>query len=165
AEATTLPDQTIEFVTAGQAFHWFDISRAHSEFLRILRPGGWVVLVWNYRQMAATPFMQEYEQLVERYSIDYSAVAHHRPEFDDSNVSRFFGSAGCQVVIHPNQQMLDFAGLQGRLLSSSYSPEAGHPKHEPMLAGLRQLFDHYQRDGTVHMAYETKVHIGRLSPV
>jgi hypothetical protein len=123
-----------------------------------------VVLVWNYRQIDATPFMKEYEQLIQRYSIDYSDVAHHRPEFDDSNVSRFFGPAGSQLALHPNQQTFDFAGLQGRLLSSSYTPEAGHPNHEPMLAALRRLFDRYQQGGKIRMDYQTKVHFGQLQP-
>src|SRR5438876_6048912 len=47
AEATTLPNQSVDFITAGQAFHWFDRAQCLREFERILRPGGWVVLVWN----------------------------------------------------------------------------------------------------------------------
>src|SRR5437764_1020077 len=38
AEATTLPDQSVDFVTAGQAFHWFEPVAARREFARILRP-------------------------------------------------------------------------------------------------------------------------------
>ncbi|RIK37816.1 MAG: SAM-dependent methyltransferase [Chloroflexi bacterium] len=164
AEATTLPTGSIDFVTAGQAFHWFDHDRARDEFARILRPGGWVVLVWNYRRSEATPFTREYEQLIQRYSIDYSEVTHHRPEFDESNVNAFFGSAGCQVAVHPNPKSLDYTELQGRLLSSSYTPEAGHPNHEPMLAALRTLFETYQVGGQVSFDYDTKVYFGRLSP-
>lgn len=164
AEATTLPDSSIDFVTAGQAFHWFDHERARPEFARILRPDGWVVLVWNYRRIDATPFMREYEGLIQRFSIDYSEVTHHRPEFDERNVSTFFGPSGCQVAVHLNPQLLDYEGLQGRLLSSSYTPEAGHPNHEPMLAALRTLFDTYQVGGQVSFDYDTKVYFGHLSP-
>jgi len=32
-----LPDHSIDFITAGQAFHWFDAARARKEFGRILR--------------------------------------------------------------------------------------------------------------------------------
>ena len=38
-------------VTAGQAFHWFDREKERQEFVRILKPGGWVVLVWNDRDV------------------------------------------------------------------------------------------------------------------
>jgi SAM-dependent methyltransferase len=163
AESTTLSDGSVDFVTAGQAFHWFDHAQARPEFARILRREGWVVLVWNYRRIDATPFMREYEALIQSFSIDYSEVTHHRPEYDERNVSAFFGPTGCQVVVHPNPQMLDYAGLQGRLLSSSYTPEAGHPSHEPMLAALRTLFETYQTNGYVSFDYDTKVYLGWLS--
>jgi SAM-dependent methyltransferase len=163
AEATTLPAASVDFVTAGQAFHWFDHQRARPEFVRILRPDGWVMLVWNYRRIDATPFMREYEELIGRFSIDYSEVTHHRPEFDERNVKAFFGASGYQVAVHPNPQMLDYDGLRGRLLSSSYTPEAGHPNHEPMLAALRTLFETYQVGGHVSFDYDTKVYFGRLS--
>src|SRR5581483_4013685 len=49
AEATTLADHSVDFVTAAQAAHWFHRERARKEFVRILRPGGWTVLIWNER--------------------------------------------------------------------------------------------------------------------
>ena len=49
AEATTLADDSVDFVTAGQAFHWFDAAASRVEFNRILRPGGYTALVWNAR--------------------------------------------------------------------------------------------------------------------
>ncbi len=162
AEATALPNQSVDFVTAGQAFHWFDQARARQEFLRILRPGGWVALVWNYRRLG-TPLMDAYEQLLHTYSAEYPTVSHQRPDMDEEALNAFFAPQGCQVATHANQQRFDFAGLQGRLLSSSYAPESGHPQHEPMLAALRQLFNTYQVDGQVAFAYDTKVYYGKLT--
>jgi ubiquinone/menaquinone biosynthesis C-methylase UbiE len=49
AEATTLPDGSVDFVTAATAFHWFEPWQTRAEFRRILRPAGWVVLVSNER--------------------------------------------------------------------------------------------------------------------
>src|ERR1700685_892319 len=40
AEATGLPDECADIVTASQAMHWFDAERALPEVIRILRPGG-----------------------------------------------------------------------------------------------------------------------------
>lgn len=40
AEQTGLPDACADIVTASQAMHWFDASRALPEIVRILRPGG-----------------------------------------------------------------------------------------------------------------------------
>src|SRR5207249_276970 len=61
------------------------------------------------------------------------------------------------------EQVVDYAGLRGRLLSSSYVPLAGQPKYEPMLAELRRVFDLHQRSGQVTIEYDTKVYYGRLN--
>jgi ubiquinone/menaquinone biosynthesis C-methylase UbiE len=70
AEATTLDDTSADFVTAGQAFHWFDLERARAEFARILKLAGWAVLVWNWRRKSTTPFLAAYERLLEAYRTD-----------------------------------------------------------------------------------------------
>ena len=62
----------------------------------------------------------------------------------------------------PNYQHFDFASLQGRLLSSSYAPEAGQPRHGEMLAALRDLFDGHQQAGRVTFEYDTVIFYGRL---
>ncbi|MDL2220549.1 class I SAM-dependent methyltransferase [Eubacteriales bacterium OttesenSCG-928-N14] len=49
AENTTLPEQSVDFITVAQAFHWFDRSRFKTECQRILRPEGKVILIWNSR--------------------------------------------------------------------------------------------------------------------
>lgn len=76
AEATSLSDHSVDFVTAGQAFHWFDRERVGVEFARILRSPGWLVLVWNERRIDSTPFLRAYEQLLHTYSTEYAQVDH-----------------------------------------------------------------------------------------
>jgi hypothetical protein len=62
----------------------------------------------------------------------------------------------------PNFQEFDYQGLEGRLLSSSYAPQAEHPSHAPMLAKLRRIFERHQRGGVVRMEYTTKLYFGQL---
>jgi ubiquinone/menaquinone biosynthesis C-methylase UbiE len=76
AEATTLPAHSVDFITAGQAFHWFDQARVSTEFVRILRSQGRIVLIWNERRIDSTPFLRAYEQLLRTYSTDYAEVDH-----------------------------------------------------------------------------------------
>src|SRR5437879_9326158 len=76
AESTTLPDRSVDLVTAAQAAHWFDRPRARREFLRILKPGGWLVLLWNERRTDSRPFLRDYEQLLLTYGTDYQEVRH-----------------------------------------------------------------------------------------
>jgi SAM-dependent methyltransferase len=161
AESTTLPDSSVNLVTAGQAFHWFDGLKARKEFLRILKPGGWVALVWNDRNITDRPLFKDYEQLLLTYSTDYAAVGHKHTDVD--LVRRFFGADGFKTAVFPNEQVFDLAGLRGRLLSSSYAPEAGHPKHVPMLEALSAIFERHQTDGKVVFEYDTTVYYGRLS--
>jgi SAM-dependent methyltransferase len=158
AETTTLPDRSVDIVVAGQAFHWFDQSRCRVEFTRILRPQGWVVLVWNDRRTDATPFLAEYERLLETYATDYKEVNHRR--IDSAALKKFFGAKPNRASF-PNFQHFDFAGLKGRLLSSSYAPAAGQPKHEDMLAAIKKLFDIHQQNGQVTFEYNTIVFCGR----
>jgi SAM-dependent methyltransferase len=160
AEATTLPDACADFVVAGQAFHWFEPNAARAEFERVLRPGGWVGVIWNERVSDRTAFQREYAALLREYCDDYAKVAETYPQY--ARLSEFFGRGAFAEKLLPNAQSFDFEGLRGRLLSSSYAPRAGHAKHEPMLVALREIFDRHAVDGRVRFEYETHVYYGRL---
>lgn len=160
AEATMLPDHSVDFVTAGQAFHWFDRQQCRIEFLRILKTGGWAVILWNDRRSCATPFLAEYEHLLREFATDYEQVNHRR--MDDAAIRDFFQTQP-QLKIFPNVQHFDFESLQGRLLSSSYAPEAGQPGHREMLATLKRIFDAHQQNGRVVFEYDTHAHYGRMA--
>lgn len=158
AEATTLADQSVEFVTAAQAFHWFKPAPTRAEFTRILRPGGWVVLMWNERQLDTTPFLRAYEALLTKHGTDYAKVRHEN--INAQALGAFF--TGGDYVTHrfPNEQRFDYEGLSGRLLSSSYVPAEGEPGNVPMMAELREIFERHQEGGRVCFAYDTRVYVG-----
>lgn len=162
AESIPLDDASVDFVTAGQSFHWFEREPARREFARILRPGGWVVLVWNMRRRGDTPFMVAYEQLLRTYAVDYEAVKHRH--VDQEGLAAFFAPAGYQQAVFDNRQVFDLEGVRGRLLSSSYTPEEGHPNYVPMLDALQAIFATYQEDGRVAFNYDCQVYYGRLAP-
>jgi SAM-dependent methyltransferase len=158
AENSSLPGDSVDLVVAGQAFHWFDRESARAEFRRILRPHGWVVLVWNNRSQAS-PFLRAYETLLEQFGTDYQEVRHDR--LRQPVIEAFFGQA-VQHHVMPCTQTFDFEGVRGRLLSSSYTPPADDPRRQPMIAELHRIFDRYQQDGQVLFQYETQVYFGRL---
>jgi SAM-dependent methyltransferase len=159
AEATTLPADSVDYVVAGQAFHWFDRERARQEFARILRAGGWVVLLFNTRLVDASPFLQAYEQLLHEFATDYAQVDHRNVNEDRL---RTFFRGEYRTGTFPNHQDFDYDGLRGRLLSSSYVPNAGHPGYRPMLAALERIFTSHQQDGRVRFEYRTEMHFGHL---
>jgi len=157
AEATTLPNQHLDLVTAAQAAHWFDLETARLEFLRILKPGGWIVLLWNQRRTHASPFLQDYENLLLTWGTDYRDVRHERTA---SKLSAFFAPSQCHKRTFPMLQEFDYEGLEGRLLSSSYTPPEENPNHKPMLRELRRIFETHQRNGRVALEYDTRVYYG-----
>lgn len=158
-EATTLPDASVDFVTAAQSFHWMDRAAAKAEFVRILRPGGWVVLVWNFRKLTETPFLADLEALIARFGTDYSQV---RYENYMRHIQPFFAPNPFTLRRLEYRQMVDFAALCGRLLSASYMPQEGHPNYPAMMDAMRDLFDRHQQDGIVTVDYDTRVYFGRL---
>jgi ubiquinone/menaquinone biosynthesis C-methylase UbiE len=160
AEATTLPDHSVDLVTAAQAAHWFDLRQARREFIRILKPGSWSVLLWNERRIDTTSFLREYEQLLLRYGTDYQNVRHERTT---GEIETFFAPAPFQVRTFDYQQQFDYSALEGRLLSSSYTPQSDDVAYEPMLKELRRIFDTHQVNDRVAFEYETQVYFGRLS--
>ncbi|MDZ4286789.1 MAG: class I SAM-dependent methyltransferase [Prosthecobacter sp.] len=159
AEATTLADGSLDLVLAAQAFHWFDPPRTRREFTRILRSGGWVVLMWNVRHVDTTPFLRAYEDLLLAYATDYQQVRHEN--VTDDRLAEFFTGGVWAAHALPNAQVFDWEGLAGRLLSSSYAPALGQPNHEVMMEALRDIFDEHQVEGKVGFEYETRVYVGR----
>jgi SAM-dependent methyltransferase len=158
AEATTLPSHSMDFVTAAQAGHWFDIPKARREFARILKPGGWLVLLWNERRIDSTRFLRDYEQLLLKYGTDYEQVRH-----EHTVVGNFFSPHPFQERTFELKQEFNYEGAKGRLLSSSYAPGPEHADHAPMLAELRRIFDLHQENGKITFEYLTHLYYGRLA--
>ena len=158
AEATTLDDSSVDFVTAGHSFHWFEPQVARREFVRILKPAGWMVIAWNDRRMEEAPFTRDYENILERFGVDYKTVKASYPEAE--RIRGFLSDFAHQDL--PNHQVLDWESLTGRMRSSSFTPTEGHPNFAPMMEELRRLFDAYQQDGQVRMDYFTRVYYGHL---
>ena len=159
AEQTSLADKSVDFVTAAQAAHWFDRAAARREFSRILKPGGWVVLLWNERLTEGTPFLVEYENLLLQYGTDYAQVRH---EQTTDTIGEFFAPESHEMVAFRTQQTFDFPGLEGRVFSSSYMPAPSDPRSGPLRVALRDLFERHKMDNTVAFDYDTKVFFGRL---
>src|SRR5450755_2431282 len=159
AEETTLRSGSVDFVTAAQAAHWFDLPRARAEFARILRPGGGCVLIWNERRTDTTPFLRDYEELLLTYGTDYKEVRHERTT---AVIHEFFAPAPYEECHFDLQQRFDYEGLAGRLLSSSYAPNEGHPRHAPMMDELQRSFRTHATNDKVAFEYKTRVYYGKL---
>jgi len=162
AESTTLPDASIDAITAGQAFHWFDLDQTRREFARILKPGGRVALYWNTRRDDGTPFLRAYEALLLKFGTDYTQVDHRK--VDDAKLAAFFRGPW-ELRVFVQEQVLDLDGIRGRLLSSSYVPGPENPRHQPMLEALARDFETWQEDGHIRLIYDTELFFGTLAQI
>lgn len=159
AEQTGLPSASVDLVTAAQAFHWFRPEETRREFARILKPGGWVALVWNQRA-TSTPLQAEYEAMLLAYSAEYANSGHRKQ--DDSVLARFFSPSGYRKLVVENGREQDLASLKGLLRSSSYAPKEGTPGFAPMMAELERIVARHAVAGRVRFVYETRVFLGRV---
>lgn len=163
AEQTALSDQSVDAVVAAQAFHWFDPPAARAEFRRILKPGGLVALIWNDRDETTSEFARDYERLMAACAIDYEDVKATGARAADAELlARFFGPDGYEVLCFDNEQVLDFEGFNGRILSASYMPKPPHPDYSRLATEIEAIFRRHAPAGTVTIEYTTRLYLGRL---
>lgn len=175
AEATGLPSHSFDLVTVGQALHWFDLSRARTEFVRLLRHGGWCGVVYNERRLSGDGFHDGYEGLLREFGIDYATV--QRQHLAPERIHGFFAPSEMWRVALSNAQLLTREGLEGRIVSSSYMPQPEPPSHPSpsaqdgappyvgyaaMRAAIADLFEKFQENGRVRLEYECAVYYGQL---
>ncbi len=154
AENTTLPDASVDFVVAAQAFHWFENDTTRTEFERVLRKGGHIVLIWNERQLDTTPFLREYEQLLLEFATDYEKVRHENVTKD--TIEKVFQRPFSERVF-ANSQVFDLDGLKGRMFSSSYMPAETDPAADIIIEKLHALFAKYAESDKIEVLYDTRV--------
>ncbi len=161
AEATGLSDHLIDLVTVGQAMHWFDLKHTRSEFVRVLRPGGWCAILYNNRRMTGDPFHEGYERILVDFGNDYETVKHSH--LTEDRIAAFFTPNAMRTASFENSQELTLDALMGRVLSSSYMPQPGQPRYEAMSRAVAVLFAQNEMNGFVRMEYECVVCYGQLS--
>ena len=154
AENTSLLSNSIDLITVGQAFHWFDVDRTKREFKDILKSDGHIVIIWNNRRKSGKEFSSQYENFILKYGTDYKEVRKNEGKIDD------FYQYNKEVFY--NYQDLDYEGLKGRLLSVSYIPLEGSANYDNMLNELHHVFNEYEQEGKVKLEYDTEIYYGKL---
>jgi ubiquinone/menaquinone biosynthesis C-methylase UbiE len=160
SEHTCLADHSIDLVTAAQAFHWFKRDETKKEFVRILKPGGQVALIWNQRKLEQ-PFQKEYDAMLRKYAADYNSVNHMNISYE--NIAEFFSPNKVSMFEFENAQVFDQAGFLGRMQSSSYTPAANTGEYVMLVQAARDLFNRYQCGGKVRFEYITRLYLSSFS--
>ena len=159
AENTTLAEKSVDFVIAAQAFHWFHQTNTRAEIKRILKDSGFVALIWNERLLDKNEFLRDYEKLLSEFGTDYQKVRHDN--ITKENLQEFFESEVREANFQ-NSQSLDFDGLKGRILSSSYMPSAENERYFELLIKLKSLFTQHEENGRIKVLYDTKIFYGQI---
>lgn len=158
AENTMLENNSVDFVIAAQAFHWFKNRETAGEFERVLKNEGFIILIWNERQLDSNAFLREYENLLKKFGKDYEKVRHDN--VNRENLADFFQIQFFSKTFE-NAQTLDYKGMKGRILSSSYMPSEEDEDFAELEKKLKPLFADYEENGKIRILYDTKVFCGK----
>lgn len=155
AEATGLPDASVDLVTVAQAWHWFDADAACAEITRILRPGGELALVWNTLDVRIG-WVHRYSRIM--HAGDVLAEGFDPPPTPGfTAVSR---SAHRWEDVRPTSELVDLARTRSHVITAS--PE----RRERVLANLDwYVHEHlgHARGSMVGIPYRTDVIVLRAT--
>lgn len=160
AETTTLPDNSVDLIVCAQAFHWFDRAKTKTEFQRIANAGAHLCLIWNDRK-ESEKFQQDYERIIQQYSIDYNQVTHRN--ISQEIIQDFFAPHKFKKFTFHYEQRFDFEGLIGRITSSSYMPNESDENFPQLRKSIVDLFNAHKQNEMVTFAYNTFLYIGQIN--
>jgi ubiquinone/menaquinone biosynthesis C-methylase UbiE len=159
AEATTLPDESVDVITVAQAIHWFHPEPARKEMMRILKDDGWLVLIRN--NGADTESNKAVQSLMtEEYGANFSIVM-ERPEEKPS--SFYFGNGEFQTLVFPFSFHQSWEEFMGSLTTVSFMPDDDHPLFPKLEAQAKRIFSQYSNHESWKVEGETELLIGRPS--
>jgi SAM-dependent methyltransferase len=162
AEATTLPDASVDLITAAQAFHWFDVQPARRECLRILKPSGIVALIWNER-LLTDPLQAALEALFNEFGGAVRATIETRD--DAARVRQFFGEVPLERGAFPHAHLLNHDRFRSLAFSRSYMPPQASEDGRRARVAVDRLFDQHAMEGLVTMRYLAELTMGGLTDI
>ncbi len=157
---TGLANNSVDLITAAQAFHWFDLAPTKLEFKRILKPGGQVALIWNERD-TEHPFQKAYDKMLSQYCAEYGQVNHRN--ITDKDLEEFSEGSAIQTFTFVYKQTFNIDGFIGRMCSSSYTPTPDTAEGELLIEFAKQLFSEYEKEGVVEFAYSSNLFLFEMS--
>ena len=158
AERTTLPENSIDLIVIGNAFHRFR-PEAIPELLRILKPSGWVAVifyVFTNQQFADTlfPKLSQLESLASRSKLNW----HSMP------VEQLFGDHPIHTLHYAQSLAEDLEAFWGMARSGIEAPTPDDEDFARFEEINREVFDAFAVNGRMKIDYETKVSLGQPKP-
>lgn len=131
AESIPLPDNSVELATAAQAWHWVDGDRGFPEVARVLKPGGSLSLVWNFRANTSG-WMEQLAKIIDdrEEGVEVDSIRRSHPLFEEFDYEVF-----------PWSQTLTRDGLLDLVRSRSVFIVASPEEQQSVLARVNELLD------------------------
>ena len=151
-----LPSGSVDYITAAQAFHWFDAAAFKKECRRVLKPEGEVIIVYNSGDKEA-PCARALAELFRKYNPEFRSFSNGMSE----EKCRAFFAGDCAVFRTDNTPIYDRQGYTDRVLSSSYSLRKSDSGYSEYLKGINMIFDRFSLDGKIAVPTDTVAYIGK----
>ncbi len=163
AEELPLADASIDAVTVGQAFHWFDPQPALAEIARVLRSGGVLLMVWNARD-EDVDWMNRWGDLVAELGGGRPYSDHRERLWEDVVAeSELFDPLELRTVPHEQSGTPEL--IIERTRSTSFIAALPPDRHQHVLDEVAELVaTHPDTRGLDHITipYNTKIYWCRL---
>lgn len=156
---TTLEDNSIDYITVAQAFHWFNPISFKEECQRIIKENGKVILVWNNR-IAESEIVIKNAEICKKYCKNFKGFS---GGFDikSNAVSEFYNNK-YDFIKFVNNLKYDEDKFIKRMLSSSYSLAKGDDNYFEYINALKDFFKDYSINGILTIPNETIMYIGNV---
>ncbi len=154
---TALPDKSVDFITAAQAFHWFDQEAFRRECGRILKPGGKVIIIYNSRDKNA-----DCTKALANLHYKYNSEFHGFSNGMSNEKCIFFFSGKCDIFRADNTLTYDRQGYVNRVLSSSYAMKEDDSRYNEYIKEINRIFDRFSADNLISIPTETIAYIGEI---
>lgn len=159
AEATTLHEHCVNYITAAQSFHWFNRIAFKAECQRILKDKGQVILIWNRRD-EKSDMVQAIDSISKHFCPNFSgsscgmrgatAIGDYKDFFTGNYVTKSFSNP---LIF--NQE--NFLGLHQ---SASYCPNKDEENYSKYIDSLTNFFESHCRNGLLTLENSTHCYIG-----
>lgn len=160
AENTGIADNSIDLVTATQAFHWFDMPKFKVECKRILKPDCNVALVWNSRDFTS-PLVNENAEICKKFCPDFKGFSGGMEE-NHEIYGQFFKDGKYETKFFTNDMELDLDSFIGRNLSASYALTKADANYDEFIEAIINLFEKYKKGGKIEFRNITRSYIGKV---